>query len=389
VGDADQSIYYWRGAAPDNLARLKEDFPGLAVYPLGVTYRCPPAVANLANQLISRNAEAFHGARARLGCPPGQWAGKGAPGVTVKHCPDKEAAAGWVVGSIAELLAGGEEPGSVAVLYRSRRSKGSLPEQLRHAGLPFVVAGEKSLSCRATTRELFAFADACLDPVKNDGALLEVAEDLTGPLKLGLGPRRRQDAIDEAVAKGLALAEVLLGNGARTEGVPGGTRLMDLVAEGHDRIADGPHKFFAWARLALLVDERLEKADKAPNDVNELLAAAEKATFDGLSVVEFMERLALDDEVGNNPGGAATLSTVHAAKGLEWPHVFVVGLDKNVWPDRRSPQGEELAEERRLLHVAITRTQWHLYVAGTTDWTASPWLFEVAREARSWDGREG
>jgi superfamily I DNA/RNA helicase len=388
VGDADQSIYHFRGAAPDNLRRIKGYFPDLKVYHLPVTYRCPPAVVDLAKRLIAFNPESFPGARAPLACLPGKWDGKGAPPVIVKHCASTEAIAEYVTRTVLELLGAGVAPGDIAVLYRSRSSARSVRRSLRQAGVYFVEAGALPLWRRAVTRELHFFGDACLDPVRNDGSLLEVAQRESGPLKLGLGMKTLDKLMNAAVDKGLSLAEVLVGEGSSDkEGRPGGDRLLDMLAEGHDRLEDGPQKFFNWAQGVLRIPERLDSEGKE-QDLGELMAAAEQASYAGVSVADFFAELESDDPAISGEG-AVSLSTVHAAKSLEWPYVLLLGLEKGIWPDKRSPSGEELAEERRLLHTAITRTAWQLYVVGTTDGHTSPWFFEVAKAAQAYGGERG
>lgn len=373
VGDSDQSIYRWRGADPGNIPRLRQVFPDLEVFHLPITYRCPVRVVSMATRVISRNAEAFPGARVPLRPhDPGR-----AGTVARLECQDLIDQGERFAQGIARLLHIGVPPGDVAVLYRSRRAlqPSRLPVLLRRERVPFKVVGLRALAEHAEVADLLGFAQLCLDPWRHEHHLARVCQRFSGILGLGLGDKALERMDEERRAEGLPLVELLPRHGTKD----GGRRLANIIAEGRERSALGPATFLAWAREALHHEERCARDDTG-EATEELLAAAAAAEAAGANLAEFIEEMALDADEGQGGGDRVALSTVHAAKGLEWPFVFVLGIDRGIWPDVRNAHGEAEAEERRALYVALTRAKEQLvwaYSAGNP----SPFIDELKRGA--------
>lgn len=355
VGDADQAIYGWRGAAPDCLHRLRTVFDPLEVFHLPTTYRCSPPVVNLARTVIGQVGEAFDGARAELTCrarsetePPGT--------ARVQSWPSVQAQCEQAVAAIGvEVRSGRAVPSDFAILYRARGvpNRGRLRLRLSEAKLPFVETGALRLADRKEVADMLAFAEIFVAPDRAELATSRILKWLSPLWGLGLGDKALKRLQESPEGLPLIFKAV---NECKP---PGKWQLADLVSEGMGLVEDekvGPAQFFKWARTALRFDDELARRSRDGKDVfgplEEMLVQAAGAEIDDVGLEDFCEALMLEGDLDEGGGGGAvTISTVHGSKGLEWRHVFVVGVDDDVWPDRRS----EPAEEGRLLYVAVTR----------------------------------
>lgn len=354
VGDADQSIYGFRGADPYNLSKLRRAFPDLMVYHLPLTYRCPPAVVDAARSVIGMNVEAFPGARAEL------VAAEDKDGfLRVLPCNGLVGEMHQTVGYLKALLDVRTRPGDIAVLVRSRRALymkegrgAAFPALLRQARVPFVLVGARDLFEYAEVADLVGFAETCIDPVRYEHNFPRLLKRFSGVLKLGIGDKALDDMEKEKARTGRPFMDLLPAYGTKE----GGARFAAIIAEGHQRVSGSPYEFLVWAQEALRHDVLLAR-DEGGEHVEELLALARTAQTEGASFEEMLGELRIDAELPDDEGGRVTVSTVHAAKGLEWPHVVVLGCDEGIWPDFRNRDGEELKEERRSLYVAITRAK--------------------------------
>lgn len=365
VGDDDQSVYAWRGARPENLARLQDDFPRLKVIKLEQNYRSSGRILRVANHLIGHNPHVF---AKRL------WSdfGAGDP-VRVLPCRDGDDEADRVASEILSRRAHrGLRWSDFAVLYRGNFQARPFERALRERNIPYRVSGSASFFDRAEVKDVLAYCRLLANP-DDDTALLRVINTprrQIGPStleRLGLYARERgvsmlaasfelglAERLDErALARLRRFSEWIIGMGDNA-------RRGDPVAVCRGVIDDVGYR--DWL-TDVSSDERT--ADKRWANVEELLDwIGRMATDDDgaeRDLPAIVSRLALIDMLdrteGEDSGDAVALMTLHAAKGLEFPHVFLAGVEEESLPHRASIAEDRIEEERRLLYVGITRAQ--------------------------------
>jgi DNA helicase-2/ATP-dependent DNA helicase PcrA len=360
VGDPDQSIYRWRGADYRNVLRLQQDYPGLRTFLLEQNYRSTQTILEAAMAVIDRHPER---ARKQL------FTDRGRGELLLFHeayDPSDEAA--YVVETIAGLVAAGAQPGDCAVMYRTNAQSRALEEAFLKAGLPYRLVGAQRFYGRREIRDLLAYLRLIHNPSdqvsllralntpprgiggKSAAALQAAAESAglsAGELLLALGRGQAPPAAESLPPRGRpaleAFGALLAGWAAAAEQLP----LEDLI----DRVlAEAGFR-------AYLDDGTQEGADRWAN-VLELRGVA--ADLGAVGLAEFLEQVALvsDQDTLTDPTNAPTLLTLHAAKGLEFPVVFILGLDEGELPHHRSlDDPEAMAEERRLFYVGLTRAK--------------------------------
>jgi DNA helicase-2/ATP-dependent DNA helicase PcrA len=376
VGDDDQSIYGWRGADIRNILEFERDFPAARTVRLERNYRSTQVILEAGNAVIAENVR-------RKGKTLYTENDVGAP-VTLVMAADERDEAEWIAGEIAERMRTDPELGyrSFVVLYRTNAQSRALEEAFRGADLPYRIIGGVRFYERREIRDVIAYLKLISNP-----------RDISSFLRIVNYPRR---GIGETTLTALLAAarerDVAPLEAARSAGSidgirPAGAAALEAFARMIDRYRELAHHLHVHELLAELIGElglldRLreeghEGIDRARN-VEELVAAA--AEFDATAALEaedleevgtvteldlFLQKVALVADVDNlDPeADAVTLMTVHNAKGLEFPVVFIAGMEEGLFPLSRSYDSlEELEEERRLFYVGITRAQRKLYV---------------------------
>jgi ATP-dependent DNA helicase Rep len=367
VGDDDQSIYAWRGARPENMARLREDIPRLEVIKLEQNYRSTNRILAVANQLIGNNPHLFE---KRL------WSalGEGEP-IRVIPCADAEAETARVVSEIMRLRFRLRAQWSdFAILYRSNHQSRLFEKLLREQGIPYRISGGQSFFERSEVRDLAAYLRLLVNPDDNPAFLrvVNVPRREIGPStleKLGQYAHTRGCSLLRA-ASGLGLGEHMDARGqARV------ARFADWVDEmRREAEASAPETFLR--RLVEDVDYESWLLDSSPNpragarrmdSVREFIdwiGRVSKTTRDdgsALTLEEVVGRISLMDVLerqrDSNDEDAVQLLTLHTAKGLEFPHVFLVGFEEELLPHRVSLEEDSIEEERRLAYVGLTRAR--------------------------------
>ena len=360
VGDDDQAIYGWRGAEVRHILGFERRFPGARVVRLEQNYRSTGNVLACANAVIARSARR-HAKRL--------WtdAGPGAP-VRVVALADEEEEARFVAGEIVRTRAEGRRLEDVAVLYRLNAQSRPLEEALREAGIPHLVRGGPAFFDRAEVRDVLAWLKVCAAP-HDDVSLariVDVPPRGIGDVSLG--------RLGEWAAAGRVPLIRALARAAEVPALPRGAaeRMADLAAQ-VERLRDR----FRGGRLAAAARALVEEIgllDHVRRSVRSAEAGARKVeAVEGVlrsleaweqrerrpTLDAFLQRLALDsrDEEPEESAGV-TLMTLHGAKGLEFPVVFLVGCEEDLLPVS-GIQGEarDLEEERRLAYVGITRAR--------------------------------
>ncbi|MDQ1629246.1 MAG: ATP-dependent helicase UvrD/PcrA [Actinomycetota bacterium] len=380
VGDADQSIYAFRGATIRNILAFEQDYPDAATILLEQNYRSTQTILSAANAVISRNA----GRK-----PKNLWsdAGQGAP--VVGYVADNEHDEASFVAAEVDRLTDDEGvlPSQVAVFYRTNAQSRVFEEVFIRVGLPYKVVGGVRFYERREVRDALAYLRVLANPADT----VSLRRILNVP-KRGIGDRA------EACIEALAQRESLTFNAAlqRCEDAYGlAARSLSAVQSFRTLLDELGTLVEAGTSPATILEAVLERTGYAselssstdPQDqsrlenLQELVAVArefEEANPGG-TLVDFMETVALvadSDEIpdeadpaedGKPAQGVVTLMTLHTAKGLEFPVVFLCGLEDGVFPHMRSlGDPNELEEERRLAYVGITRAQQRLYLSRAT-----------------------
>jgi len=396
VGDADQSIYAFRGATIRNIEEFERDFPGARVIMLEQNYRSTQNILAAANAVVSQNPGRI---------PKNLWseAGDGPP--IIGYVADSEHdEAAFVAEEVDRLADAGEaSPGEVAVFYRTNAQSRVFEEIFIRSGLPYKVVGGVRFYDRREVRDLLAY----LRLIANPGDEVSLRRVLNTPRR-GIGDRAEECVAALAGRDKISFAAAL----RRPDDVPGLAARSARAIEGFNELmasfraqaeTGGPVGDLAAAVLdqtgyvaELEESSDLQDAGRIEN-VNELVSVAREfdARFPDGTLSEFLEQVSLvadADEIpeGADHGGMVTLMTLHTAKGLEFPVVFLTGLEENVFPHERSMGNErELAEERRLAYVGITRAEQRLYLtrAATRAWFGRPSYHKQSRFLTDVPGR--
>ncbi|MCL3859912.1 DNA helicase PcrA [Actinotalea sp. K2] len=413
VGDADQSIYAFRGATIRNILEFEADYPSARTILLEQNYRSTQTILSAANSVISRNP----GRK-----PKRLWTDSGAGPQIVGYVADSEHEEARFVAEEIDRLGDSEgvRPGDVAVFYRTNAQSRALEEVLIRVGLPYKVVGGTRFYERKEVKDAVAYLRAIANP-DDDVNLRRV---LNVP-KRGLGDRSEAMvaafADRERISFGAALERVDEAPGVGTRALTGLRSFAAMMSDLRDLAASGagPAEVLGAVldRTGYLAELR---ASDDPQDASrvdnlaELHAVAsefEQSEPEG-DLADFLERVSLvadsdqipgdDGEPGDGPAvpdqGVVTLMTLHTAKGLEFPVVFVTGWEDGTFPHMRSlADPEQLAEERRLAYVGLTRARQRLYIsraAVRTAWgvpnefPASRFLDDVPEELVDWRRRE-
>jgi DNA helicase-2/ATP-dependent DNA helicase PcrA len=356
VGDPDQSIYRFRFADIGNILSFEEDFPGTRVIKLERNYRSTGTILEAATALVRHNRDRIDKAL---------WTdlAEGDP-IDLVVAADERHEAEQVVGAVREM-ARQRELDAIAVLYRTNAQSRALEEALARAGVPYVIVGGTRFYDRREVRDLVAYLRVLVNP-RDDVSLRRI---LNTPPR-DIGKTTLETVLETQRRDGGSLEEAIL----RASGEPGlparSARalrsFLRLLADLRAEAAGPPSRLVARVIEATGFEAHLEKsgpgdAESRLENLRELASAV--GAFDGLEggLQAFLDRTALLSETENVQGTAGLrLMTLHAAKGLEFPVVFITGLEENLFPHARSTGHEDVEEERRLFYVGMTRAMHRL-----------------------------
>ncbi|GIG89555.1 DNA helicase PcrA [Plantactinospora endophytica] len=386
VGDADQSIYAFRGATIRNILEFERDFTDARTILLEQNYRSTQTILNAANAVIERNSSRK---------PKRLWSEEGAGEQIVGYVADTEhAEADWVGREIDRLCdSDAARPGDVAVFYRTNAQSRVFEEVFIRVGLPYKVVGGVRFYERKEVRDALAYLRA----VVNDDDTVSIRRILNTPRR-GIGDRA------EACVEALATRDRISFGAAlrRASEAPGiSTRSANAIAE-FVSLLDGLRELAGTAlpeevleavltrsgylgELEESIDpqdagrvENLQELVSVAREYTERVEAQAEEGAPGATLAGFLEQVALVADADQVPSddpdhqGVVTLMTLHTAKGLEFPVVFLTGLEDGVFPHLRAlGDNRELEEERRLAYVGITRARKRLYLSRAV--TRSAW----------------
>ena len=359
VGDDDQAIYAWRGADVENLKLLQQDYPKLKVIKLEQNYRSSRRILTAANTVIANNAKLFD---KRL------WSEHGTGDqVVVTNCRDAEHEAEWVATKIAaHKFEHRTRFKDYAILYRGNHQARIIEQQLRNNRIPYVMSGGQSFFDKAEIRDLIAylrllvnedddlaFIRAITTPRRGIGAgTLEALGAYAGKRHIGLFAAVFEEGLTQHLnAKQLQGVQEFAGFINRLQyrapREPAAQLLEDLL---------GAIQYEAW----LFEHCGTREAESKWNNVRDFVGwLGKKGTEEGKNLLDLTQTIALismlDKEDPDFDG--VQMATLHASKGLEFPHVFLVGVEEGLLPHQSSIDEDKIEEERRLMYVGITRAQ--------------------------------
>jgi DNA helicase-2/ATP-dependent DNA helicase PcrA len=368
VGDSDQSVYRFRGADISNILEFEDAFPDATVIVLEQNYRSTQTILDAANAVIANNA---------MRKPKALWTEQvGGELITRYHAEDEQDEATWVVSEMARLHEYEHMTwGEMAVFYRTNAQSRVIEEQLKRQQVPYKVLGGTKFFDRREVKDVLAYLRAVTNPSDEVSIkrIVNVPKRGVGDTSVGKldawarsNGRPFADALVEAEAAGVggkaasglrALNAVLDEARAAVAEGAGPARLLELIIDKTGYVAE------------LEAERTIEAAGRLEN-VAELVGMA----LDYESLDEFLETVSLvsDQDELRGDESEAVLMTLHTAKGLEFPVVFVVGLEDGVFPHLRAiGEPDELEEERRLCYVGITRARQRLYL--THAWCRTLW----------------
>lgn len=405
VGDDDQSIYAWRGARPENMVALTTDFPGLTVVKLEQNYRSTARILKAANAVIANNPHVFE---------KQLWSqlGMGDP-IRILSCPNEDGEAERVATDILNhKMVHRTEFRDYAVLYRGNFQSRLVETKLRELQIPYKVSGGQSFFSRAEIKDVMAYLRLIINP-DDDNAFLRVVNTP----KREIGPATLEKLGSYAQQRGCSMLAACdeMGLG------------MHLTDRAHAKLQD----FSEWLRttsrevvdgdslnairqmlIDISYDDHLQDTSGTP-------AAAEKRIENVHKFIESIQKMAdkQDDEDDKNIETVirklvlmdlleqqaeeedldrVQLMTLHAAKGLEFPHTYMMGLEEDLLPHRNSIEGDTIEEERRLMYVGITRAKKTLTITHalrrkqggeTSPTTPSRFLDELPADDLEWEGK--
>jgi DNA helicase-2/ATP-dependent DNA helicase PcrA len=387
VGDADQSIYAFRGATIRNILEFERDYPDARTILLEQNYRSTQTILSAANAVIDRNSSRK---------PKRLWSDQGAGEQIVGYVADTEhAEADWVAREIDRLCDNENvRPGDVAVFYRTNAQSRVFEEVFIRVGLPYKVVGGVRFYERKEVRDALAYLRA----IVNDDDTVSIRRVLNTPRR-GIGDRAEAcvEALStrDRISFGQALRGAKDAPGISTRAANSITEFVALLDDLRELSRTVPPEEVLEAvlqRSGLLaeLEESIDPQDQGRvENLQELVSVAREYTerveasaadegAPGATLEGFLEQVALVADADQVPSddpdhqGVVTLMTLHTAKGLEFPVVFLTGLEDGVFPHMRAlGDNTELEEERRLAYVGITRARQRLYLSRAV--TRSAW----------------
>lgn len=362
VGDDDQSIYSWRGARPENLAQLQSDFPELELIKLEQNYRSTARILGAANQVIGNNPHVFD---KRL------WSelGHGEPIRIIQTASDEAEMDRVVTEIVDQRLRQGLQWQDFAVLYRGNHQAKALEIKLQQFDVPYHMSGGTSFFARNEIKDMMSYLRLLINP-DDDNAFLRIVNvprrkiGATTLEALGKYAGSRHTSLytaanelgfaQQASPQAVKRLQEFIGMMDRARRQAGQGNAITAIRE----MIDATH-YQAWCfqntSSPAAADRRMQNVHLLVDSLRRSLAE------DGGDIEEAISKLILRDmleqQEDEDKGDRVQLMTLHAAKGLEFPHVFILGMEENLLPHRNSIESGDIEEERRLCYVGITRAK--------------------------------
>lgn len=365
VGDDDQSIYAWRGAQPENLAQLQKDFARLQVIKLEQNYRSTGRILKVANHLIANNPHAFE---KKL------WSelGYGDPLRVLSHKNDQVEAQQIISEIVHHKFKTGSRYQDYAILYRGNHQSRSFEQGLRENNIPYLISGSSSFFANAEIKDILAYLRLFVNQ-DDDAAYLRIINTPRreiGPTtleKLGTYANERHISLFAASTE-VGLSQKLTDKSVHRLQIfhDWVIRTADCIDRGDNfSIIEDVIKHIDYEQYLKEDSKSKESAERKIKNIYELIEwlkrIAVKETDGQKPLAEIVAKIMLMDIMDRNKeaeiSDQISLMTLHAAKGLEFPHVFLIGIEENILPHQNSIDNDNIEEERRLTYVGITRAQ--------------------------------
>jgi len=408
VGDDDQSIYGWRGAEVEHILRFAKDWPEAKVVRLEWNYRSTAAILEIANRLIGYNKQR-HDKVLRAARAGGE-----APRIQ-QFASETEEAEQTIADIRRRMETDRLQPRDFAILFRTNEQPRAFETELRKAKIPYVILGSQSFFDRKEVKDVMAYLRT-IDSPRDEVSLLRI---INNPPR-GIGDKTVETLLKEAVTRGQPIWEVLRGAGVPPARLPANAqesvaKFAALIDRYHSD-AQKPKSLVDLCRRLLTevgYEAELKRQYSDPNEQQARWQSVEEVV-NALGIYEkgankptlgaFLDEVALgqqdmgDEKDKQLAKNAVALLTMHAAKGLEFPHVYLVGLEEGLLPHHRSlGAGDDVAEERRLCYVGVTRAQERLTLSlaltrmkwgKPRDTIPSRFLYEIMGQAEKAPGNK-
>ena len=364
VGDDDQSIYGWRGADLRNILEFEKDYGGCPVIKLEQNYRSTGNILDAANQVIAHNT----GRKEKALWTDADAGDK----IKLYHALDERDEAAWVCDVIQSLTRGGYELGDMAILYRTNAQSRVLEEALVRRGIRYGVYGGLKFYDRKEVKDVIAYLRVLVNP-DDDISLRRIINEP----RRGIGDSTVETIAAYAAQHGLSLLNALMeaeNAGLSSRALTAVRGFTELLITLTGDMLDKPASEFITGLIEQTGLEKQYENDKEPENesrrenIHELVSAV--IEYDRMNpeggMVGFLENVALvtDTDRMEEKASLVTLMTLHSAKGLEFPVVFLTGLEEGIFPISRAMFNEEqMEEERRLMYVGVTRAKKKLFLS--------------------------
>ncbi|HEY3700080.1 MAG TPA: DNA helicase Rep [Spongiibacteraceae bacterium] len=412
VGDDDQSIYAWRGARPENLAQLQNDYPHLKVVKLEQNYRSTGRILRAANQIIANNPHVFE---------KSLWSefGPGDP-IRIVRCANEDTECERVVTEIVDHhMRHRGKLGDYAVLYRGNHQAKLLELKLQNFQVPYKISGGTSFFARNEIKDVMAYLRLLINP-DDDNAFLRIVNVPRRKIGASTLESLGQYATERGIGLHAACAEIGLQSHLPEAALARLREFIDWLQQTRRRMQGDDAveavrdmlrdiDYEDWlqqnsssptvaerrmANVLTLVDSLKNTLERAAEESNsEIDDNGIEAAIAKLVLRDLLERQQDEDESNDR----VQLMTLHAAKGLEFPHVYIIGMEEELLPHRNSIEADTIEEERRLCYVGVTRAQRTLTLTFCAkrkqfgdflNCTPSRFLDELPAEDVEWEGRE-
>jgi len=368
VGDPDQSIYAWRGADISNILEFERDFEGAAVIKLEQNYRSTKNILAASDAVIANNESRK---------PKKLWT-ENADGELLKiiHTTDERREASTVVAEIKKLRDSGFRLKDIAIFYRTNAQSRIFEDELRKNAVPYVIYGGIRFYDRAEIKDILAYLRVINNPRDN----ISLRRIINVPTR-GIGKTTTDKLANEASVRNIPIYELItselsgagLNSGAFRKVYQFAELLTGLIKIKASPLPELVNELIKRTQYVhSLTAERTDETSAKIENIDELISAVTEANLAGknLTLPEFLDQVALVSEIDrfNESDDYLPLMTLHLAKGLEFPIVFIVGLEEGLLPHIRSVnEHTEIEEERRLFYVGMTRAKQTLYICHATE----------------------
>lgn len=406
VGDDDQSIYAWRGARPENLSLLKKDFPTLKLIKLEQNYRSTGLILNAANKVIDNNPHEF---------VKQLWSDKGyGDPIRILKCSSDDAESERVAAEIVDRrLRYGCKYSDFAVLYRGNHQSRTIEMKLQAYQVPYKLSGGQSFFGRNEIKDIMGYLRLIVNPA-DDAAFLRI---INTPRR-EIGPSTIEKLGEYATMRGIAMVSAIEEMGLEQQLMPKALDRLRRFRHWLDNLTRNAYTGDAVEAIKELItdidyeswlmqnsstphqaERRMKNVWFLVDSIKKMIDKADELG-DECTIEDAVSKLILRDMLEQQEQEDETdqvqLMTLHASKGLEFPHVYILGMEEELLPHRNSIEADTIEEERRLMYVGITRAKRTLtltYAAKrrqfgeASDTTHSRFLDELPQEDVQWEGK--